>query len=82
MIKPKKLKTEATIGIVSPSYWIDEKILKNTSDIFLQKNYRLVYGKNIYSKDGPFAGSPEQRANDIHTTVSYTHLTLPTTPYV
>lgn len=67
MIKPKKLKTEATIGIVSPSYWIDEKILKNTSDIFLQKNYRLVYGKNIYSKDGPFAGSPEQRANDIHT---------------
>ena len=37
------------------------------NNIFLQKNYRIVYGKNIYSKDGPFAGSPEQRANDIHT---------------
>ena len=66
MIKPKRLKSQSTIGIISPSYWIDENILKQTSKIFTTRNYKLVYGKSIYTKDGPFAGSPELRANDIH----------------
>lgn len=66
MIKAKKLKPRSTIGIISPSYWIDENILKKTSKIFSDKNYKLVYGKSIYAKDGPFAGSPKIRADDIH----------------
>ena len=66
MIKPKRLKSQSTIGIISPSYWIDENILKQTSKIFTTRNYKLVYGKSIYTKDGPFAGSPELRADDIH----------------
>ena len=66
MIKPKRLKSQSTIGIISPSYWIDENILKQTSEIFTSRNFKLVYGKSIYTKDGPFAGSPELRANDIH----------------
>ena len=66
MIKAKKLKPRSTIGIISPSYWIDENILKKTSKIFSDKNYKLVYGKSIYAKDGPFAGSPKIRTDDIH----------------
>jgi muramoyltetrapeptide carboxypeptidase len=66
VIKAKKLKPRSTIGIISPSYWIDENILKKTSKIFSDKNYKLVYGKSIYAKDGPFAGSPKIRADDIH----------------
>lgn len=66
MIKAKKLKPRSTIGIISPSYWIDENILKKTSKIFSDQNYKLVYGKSIYAKDGPFAGSPKIRADDIH----------------
>jgi muramoyltetrapeptide carboxypeptidase len=66
VIKAKKLKPRSTIGIISPSYWIDENILKKTSKIFSDQNYKLVYGKSIYAKDGPFAGSPKIRADDIH----------------
>lgn len=66
MIKARKLKPRSTIGIISPSYWIDENILKKTSKIFSDQNYKLVYGKSIYAKDGPFAGSPKIRADDIH----------------
>ena len=66
MIKPKRLKSQSTIGIISPSYWIDENILKQTSEIFTSRDFKLAYGKSIYTKDGPFAGSPELRANDIH----------------
>jgi len=66
VIKARKLKPRSTIGIISPSYWIDENILKKTSKIFSDKNYKLVYGKSIYAKDGPFAGSPKIRADDIH----------------
>ncbi len=66
MIKAKKLKPGSTIGIISPSYWIDENILKNTSRFFSDQNYKLIYGKSIYAKDGPFAGSPAIRADDIH----------------
>ena len=45
MIKAKKLKPGSTIGIISPSYWIDENILKNTSRFFSDQNYKLIYGK-------------------------------------
>ena len=34
MIKPAGLKPEANIGVISPSYWIAEDVLKNTAEIF------------------------------------------------
>lgn len=66
MIKPDRLRPASTIGIVSPSYWIDKDTLIKTSEIFKNLNYKLIYGKSIYAKDGPFAGSPQLRADDIH----------------
>ena len=50
MIKPKRLNPGSTIGIISPSYWIDNHILEQASKIFSDRNYKLVFGKTIHSK--------------------------------
>ena len=41
MIKPKLLNADSTIGIVSPSYWLDEKVLKKTAQYFTDLGYKL-----------------------------------------
>ena len=66
MIKPKALHKNSTIGIVSPSYWLDEEILSLTSKYFTNLGYRLKFGRSNDLKWGPFAGLPEQRADDIN----------------
>ena len=66
MIKPTGLKSEANIGVISPSYWINEDVLKNTAAIFTSRNFHLTFGKSIMAKEGPFAGSPELRAEDFN----------------
>ena len=66
MIKPAGLKSEANIGVISPSYWIAEDVLKNTAEIFSSRNFHLIFGKSIKAKEGPFAGPPELRAEDLN----------------
>ena len=66
MIKPKALKENSTIGIISPSYWLDEKILKKNSKYFEDVGYNIKLGKSNYLKWGPFSGKPQARADDIH----------------
>ena len=65
MIKPKALHKNSTIGIVSPSYWLDDKVLSVTSKYFSDLGYRIEFGKSNNLKWGPFAGSPQDRADDI-----------------
>ena len=66
MIKPQALQKNSTIGILSPSYWLDRETLSITSKYFTDLGYRLKLGKSNELKWGPFAGLPEQRADDIH----------------
>ena len=66
MIKPKALHKNSTIGIVSPSFWLDKEILSLTSKYFTNLGYQLKFGKSNDFKWGPFAGLPEQRADDIN----------------
>ena len=66
MIKPAGLKSEANIGVISPSYWVAENVLKNTAEIFSSRNFHLTFGKSIKAKEGPFAGPPELRADDLN----------------
>ena len=66
MIKPKALHKNSTIGIVSPSYWLDGEIFSLTSKYFTNLGYQLKFGKSNDLKWGPFAGLPEQRADDIN----------------
>ena len=66
MIRPAGLKSGANIGVISPSYWIADDVLKNTAEIFTSRNFHLTYGKSIKLKEGPFAGPPELRADDLN----------------
>jgi muramoyltetrapeptide carboxypeptidase len=66
MIKPKALTQNSTIGIVSPSYWLDEKILRKTAKFFTDLGYNIEIGKSNSLQWGPFAGTPQQRADDLH----------------
>ncbi len=66
MIKPKELKPNSTIGIISPSYWLDDKILKKASKYFTDLGYNIILGSSNFLRYGPFAGTPQDRAKDIH----------------
>ncbi|MBC8346557.1 MAG: LD-carboxypeptidase [Candidatus Marinimicrobia bacterium] len=66
MIKPKQLQKGDRIGVVSPSYWLEGKGLEHAVDVFQTEGYEVQLGKSVLLKDGPFAGSPQQRANDIN----------------
>jgi len=66
MIKPKSIKVNSTIGVVSPSYWLDENVLKNTAKFFTELGYNIKISKSNSLQWGPFAGTPQERADDLH----------------
>ena len=66
MIKPKSIKENSTIGVVSPSYWLDENVLKNTAKFFTELGYNIEISKSNSLQWGPFAGTPQERADDLH----------------
>jgi muramoyltetrapeptide carboxypeptidase len=66
MIKPSALKPNATIGIVSPSSWLNEPDLKTAVSVFENKGYKLVLGKSVFLKEFTYAGTPQERADDIN----------------
>ena len=66
MIKPKPIKVNSTIGVVSPSYWLDENVLKNTAKFFTDIGYNIKISKSNSLQWGPFAGTPQERADDLH----------------
>ena len=66
MIKPKALQKNSTIGIVSPSYWLEETILKKTTRFFTDLGYKIKISASNNLQWGPFAGTPQERADDLH----------------
>ena len=66
MIKPKSIKVNSTLGVVSPSYWLDENVLKNTAKFFTDLGYNIKISKSNSLQWGPFAGTPQERADDLH----------------
>ncbi len=66
MIKPLSLQRGNHIGVISPSYWLNKKVLAETSKLFQDNGYPLIMGKSNTMKWGPFAGHPKDRADDIH----------------
>jgi muramoyltetrapeptide carboxypeptidase len=60
------LKPGCRIGVVSPSYWLKKQYMKKTSKFFQNKGYTMVMGNSNSMKWGPFAGTPQERADDIH----------------
>ena len=66
MIKPSMLKPGCRIGVVSPSYWLKKQYMEKTSKFFQDIGYTIVMGNSNSMKWGPFAGTPQERADDIH----------------
>ncbi len=66
MIKPKRLYIGDTIGIVSPSYDIQEGSEKESMKFLKRLGFKLKLGKHVYSKYGFMAGTDEERALDIN----------------
>ena len=52
--------------MVSPSYWLKKQYMEKTSKFFQDKGYTMVMGNSNSMKWGPFAGTPQERADDIH----------------
>ena len=66
MIKPKSMNHGDCIGIISPSYWLSEDHLRRTASYLEANGYRLKFGSSNLLRWGPFAGHPQERADDIH----------------
>ena len=66
MIKPKSLNHDDCIGIISPSYWLSEDDLQRTTSYLKTIGYKLKFGISYSLRWGPFAGHPQERADDIH----------------
>ncbi len=64
-IKPRRLATGAKIGIISPSYWLEQERLARAVKVFEDVGYKVVLGKNTGLRENKCAGSPRQRAEDI-----------------
>ena len=60
------LKPGCRIGVVSPSYWLKKQYMEKTSKFFQDKGYTMVMGNSNSMRWGPFAGTPQERADDIH----------------
>jgi len=65
-IKAKKLKTGATIGLVSPASSSSDKKIQTAVTNLESLGFRLVFGKNAKAKKGYLAGEDQARISDLH----------------
>lgn len=64
-IQPPFLKPGDTVGIVSPSWFIDPSKLTEAVSYLEQWKLKVKIGKNAAKQSGPFAGSDEERLSDL-----------------
>jgi len=65
LIKPKRLRTGSRIGIVCPAYWLESDGLQRAVKVFEKLGYEVILGQSVGYREHRFAGTPEQRADDI-----------------
>ncbi len=66
IIKPKKLKQGATIGIIAPSGTVDIEKVEKAKLYFENKGYKVKLGSNITKQERYLAGCDEDRLSDLH----------------
>lgn len=65
MIIPKNLKKGDKIGIIAPARKIEMDELKASIAVFESWGLEVELGKNIFARDRQFAGTDQQRAEDL-----------------
>jgi muramoyltetrapeptide carboxypeptidase len=65
LIRPRRLRAGARIGIVNPAYWLEPERMQRAVKVFQGLGYELLLGNSAALEQGQFAGTPQQRAEDI-----------------
>ncbi|NNK99369.1 MAG: LD-carboxypeptidase [Xanthomonadales bacterium] len=65
LIKPRRLRAGARIGIVNPAYWLESERMQRAVKVFQELGYELLLGNSAALEQGQFAGTPQERAQDI-----------------
>lgn len=64
-IQPPFLKKGDEVAIISPSFFIDEKLLTDAVDFLGKWGLKVHIGKNAAKRNGPFAGTDNERLSDL-----------------
>lgn len=64
-IQPPFLKRGDEVAIISPAYAIDEKNVEDAVSVLEGWGLRVRLGKNVFRREGPFAGTEEERIHDL-----------------
>lgn len=64
-IQPGYLKPGDEVALVSPSFCIDENLLVEAVTLLEKWGLRVRIGKNALKRNGPFAGSDQERLSDL-----------------
>lgn len=66
LIKPKRLKSGDTIGLITPGSFIPDKALEKAVANVKKLGFKVKLGKNIRALRGYTAGTDIQRLDDLH----------------
>ena len=66
MIQPPYIKEGDTLALVAASRFIEQEQLERAIQFFQQFNFQVVCGPNILKRDHQFAGTDQERADDIN----------------
>ena len=67
MIIPPSIKPKSKIRIVSPAGKVNEKYILPAVDWLEKEGYNVEIGKYVFAQHYQFAGTDEQRLNDLQT---------------
>ncbi len=73
-IQPPFLKTGDEVAIISPSFYIDENLLTEAVTFLEKWGLKARIGKNASKRDGPFAGSDQERLSDLQEMTDNDHI--------
>lgn len=65
-IRPQRLRTGQTVGLIAPGSSIDEERLQKAIKTIEGLGLKAKYTKNILAERGYLAGTDEQRLSDLH----------------
>lgn len=65
MIIPPKIKPGSKIRIVSPAGKISEEYVRRAADWLIEHGYRVELGKHVFAQHFQFAGTDQQRLEDL-----------------
>jgi muramoyltetrapeptide carboxypeptidase len=64
-VQPPFLKKGDEVGIISPAYSIDRNKIPGAVAFLENLGLKVHLGANVLKKDGPFAGTDDERLNDL-----------------